>query len=253
VVGRRLKRRLVAAGTATALVTIGALASGALPGAGAATLPTSSAAWQTCEVTLNGVPVTVDKAERTRTVVRGTGGSWAVVGFYVRTDSACTFKRILRVDGRVGYNGISNGLTRRQGSGTTPSGTYSMTYAFGNSRKPAGTAIAYHRVKPGDYWVQDADSPFYNELRNSALGGFLARTTGANGSERLSDYPTQYAHAIILNFNRAPDTKIVGRGSGIFLHVNGTGATAGCVSIAKDDLKALMSYLRSGDRITITA
>jgi L,D-peptidoglycan transpeptidase YkuD (ErfK/YbiS/YcfS/YnhG family) len=195
----------------------------------------------------------VDRKERTRTVVNGTGGSWATVGFYVRTDSACTFRQIFRGDGRVGYNGISNGLTRRQGSGTTPSGTYSMTYAFGNSRKPAGTAIAYHRVKPGDFWVQDQNSPYYNELRNSALGGFLATTTGANSSERLSDYTTQYAYAVILNFNRAPDQKVVGRGSGIFLHVNGTGATAGCVSISKSRLQTLLTYLQSGDRITISA
>lgn len=252
--GRRTKRRVAAGGIAAAVLAGGALLSGGLlPGAGAVTLPASSAAWQTCAVTLNGVPVVVDRSERTRTVVNGAGGSWATVGFYVRTDSACTFRRVFHVDGRVGYNGITDGLTRRQGSGTTPSGTYSMSYAFGNSRKPAGTVIAYHRVKPGDFWVQDQNSPYYNELRNSALGGFLPRTTGANSSERLSDYTTQYAYAVIINFNRAPDRKVVGRGSGIFLHVNGTGATGGCVSISKAALASLLGYLHGSDRITISA
>jgi L,D-peptidoglycan transpeptidase YkuD (ErfK/YbiS/YcfS/YnhG family) len=251
--GRRVKRRLVAGGTAAAVLAGGALLSGSLlPGADAAALPTSSTLWQTCNVTLDGVATTVDKAERTRTVVNGTGGSWAVLGFYVRTDSACTFERVLRVDSRVGYNGISNGLTRRQGSGTTPTGTYSMTETFGNSPRPA-TAMPYHRVKPGDFWVQDQNSLFYNSLRNSSLGGFLAGTVGANGSERLLDYTTQYAHAVVINFNRAPERTVIGRGSGIFLHVNGKGATAGCVSITEAKLRTLLSYLRPGDRITITA
>ncbi|MBA3743785.1 L,D-transpeptidase family protein [Sporichthya sp.] len=249
---RPAKRRLIAGATAAATIAAGALVSSELvAGAGAAT-PVSSTQWQTCKVTLNGVQTTVDKAERTRTVVNGTGGSWAVVGFFVRTDGACTFKRVLKVDGRVGYNGISNGLTRRQGSGTTPSGTYTMTESFGNSPRPA-TALSYHRVKTGDYWVQDQNSAFYNTLRNSGLGGFLASTTGSNGSERLLDYTTQYAHSVVINFNRAPERRTVGRGSGIFLHVNGRGATAGCVSITKAGLRTLMSYLRSGDRITITA
>lgn len=244
------KRRLAVGATAAATLAAGALVTTDLvAGAGATTLPASSSLWQTCKVTLNGVSTTVDKAERTRTVVNGTGGSWAVVGFYVRTDSPCSFKRVLRVDGRVGYNGISNGVTRRQGSGTTPSGTYTMTESFGNSPRPA-TALPYHRVKPGDWWVQDQNSLFYNQLRNQSLGGFLARTSS---SERLADYGPVYAHSVVINFNRAPDRKVIGRGSGIFLHVNGKGATAGCVSITKANLRTLMSYLRPGDRITITA
>lgn len=181
------------------------------PGRRGAT-PTSSALWETCKVTLNGVSTTVDKAGRTRTVVNGTGGSGTVVGFFVRTDGACRFKRILKVDGRVGYNGISNGLTRRQGSGTTPAGTYTMTESFGNSPRPM-TALSYRRVTAGDYWIQDQNSLFYNTLRNSSLGGFLATTLGSNGSARLLDYTTQYAHAVVINFNRAPDSKVVGRGS----------------------------------------
>jgi L,D-peptidoglycan transpeptidase YkuD (ErfK/YbiS/YcfS/YnhG family) len=247
---RRLARRLLVGATAAATLAAALVTTGLVAGAGAATLPTSSTLWQTCNVTLGGVATTVDKAERTRTVVNGTGGSWAVLGLYVRTDSACTFKRVLRVDSRVGYNGISTGLTRRQGSGTTPSGTYSMTETFGNSPRPA-TAMPYHRVKPGDFWVQDQNSLFYNSLRNSSLGGFLASSLGSNGSERLLDYTTQYAHAVVINFNRAPDRKLIGRGSGIFLHVNGKGATAGCVSITKANLRTLLSYLRPGDRITI--
>lgn len=248
---RRLKRRLLAGATAAATLAAGTLASGTLlAGADAATLPVSSSAWRTCTVTMNGVPLTVDRAERTRTVVNGTGGSHAGVAFYVRAESACTFKRLFLADGRVGYGGIVDGATRRQGTGTTPAGTYSMTEAFGNSASP-GTAVPYHRVRPGDWWVQDNNSPFYNSLRNQSLSGFLLRTTGLNSSERLADFGAQYAHALVINFNRTPDRQVTKRGSGIFLHINGSGATAGCVSVRKERVRTMLSYLRPGDRITI--
>ncbi len=35
--------------------------------------------------------------------------------------------------------------------------------------------------------------------------------------------------------------------------MNGKGATAGCVSITKKNLRTLLSYLRPGDRITIAS
>lgn len=245
------RRRLIAGTTAGAVVAAGALLSGdLLAGADATTLPTNSSAWRTCQVTLNGVPVVVDATERTRTVVNGSGGSKAKVGLYARTDSACTFSRIFLTDGRVGYGGIADGVTRRQGTGTTPAGTYSMTEAFGNSASP-GTALPYHRVQRGDWWVQDNNSAFYNSRRHESLGGFLLRTNGLNGSERLTDFGNQYAHSVVINFNRAPDTMVRKRGSGIFLHVTGKGATAGCVSLPKSKVRTLLQHLQSGDRITI--
>jgi L,D-peptidoglycan transpeptidase YkuD (ErfK/YbiS/YcfS/YnhG family) len=126
-----------------------------------------------------------------------------------------------------------------------------MTEAFGINPNP-GTALPYHQVVAGDWWVQDNNSPYYNSLRNESQGGFRPTPHGLNGSERLMDYGKQYAHAVVINFNRAPDVQIARRGSGIFLHANsGKGATAGCVSIGKPKLRLLMTYLQPRDRITI--
>jgi L,D-peptidoglycan transpeptidase YkuD (ErfK/YbiS/YcfS/YnhG family) len=108
-------------------------------------------------------------------------------------------------------------------------------------------------VRSGDYWVEDRQSPYYNSLRNSSAGGFRWSLPQSNkdSSEKLSSYPSQYRYAVVINFNRAPDTRVIGRGSGIFLHVKGSGATAGCVGITKDQMKIVMAYLRPNDRITI--
>jgi L,D-peptidoglycan transpeptidase YkuD (ErfK/YbiS/YcfS/YnhG family) len=53
--------------------------------------------------------------------------------------------------------------------------------------------------------------------------------SGDRGSERPIDYPTQYAKALVISFNRCPATP--GRGAGIVPHVNGSGAMAGCVRL----------------------
>lgn len=222
----------------------------AVAGLTAATQPVDAAAWQDCTLRLDGVGVTVERTRRTQTIVNGTGGSRAVVSFFARTDSACGFERIFSTAGRVGYGGIADGATRRQGTGTTPAGTYTMTEAFGHEAAPV-TAMPYRVVQAGDWWVQDNGSAFYNTFRPGILGGFATTRSGDNGSELLTDYRTEYAHAVVIDFNRPPDVQARRRGAGIFLHVHGTGATAGCVSIAKGRMETVLSYLKPGDRITI--
>jgi L,D-peptidoglycan transpeptidase YkuD (ErfK/YbiS/YcfS/YnhG family) len=213
--------------------------------------PVPDAAWVTCKVDLGGTLVKVRKSERTRTIVDGTGGKRAQVSLWVRNSSPCGFVQIFSTMAWVGQNGLADGRTRRQGSLTTPVGTYTLTEAFGFKPNP-GTLLPYHQVVPGDWWVQDNNSDYYNSLRNESQGGFRRTTAGLNRSERLSDFEKQYVHVVVINFNRAPDRQIAKRGSGIFLHANsGKGATAGCVSIGRPKLRLLMSYLQPNDRITI--
>lgn len=223
------------------------------PAQAATTHPRSSSAWRTCTKTFDGVKVTVLKGQRTATVVNQTSKTRARVSFWVRTNTKCSFTRkLLTTTARIGYGGTVPGSTRKQGSGTTPLGTYTMTQTFGNGSKPS-TAMPYHRVAKGDYWVGDNRSRYYNSLRNKAKGGFRwsLPSSSVNGSENLRAYGKQYRYAVVINFNRAPQATKRYRGSGIFLHVKGSGATAGCVAITSGQMKTVMRYLESGDRITI--
>lgn len=68
---RRLRQHLIAGGTAAARPATGVLVSGdLLAGADSTTLPATSVAWRTGKVTLQASR-SVDRAERTRTVVHG--------------------------------------------------------------------------------------------------------------------------------------------------------------------------------------
>lgn len=152
---------------------------------------------------------------------------------------------------RVGSGGITNGATRTQGTGTTPTGTYTMTEAFGLNGSP-GTALVYRHVKSGDYWVEDNNSAYYNSYRNVSQGGFDASLplSDPNGSELLTNYPTQYGYSIVVNFNRSPDARVPYRGAGIFVHVR-AGATAGCIATSSANVVTMLRTIRSGDTITI--
>jgi L,D-peptidoglycan transpeptidase YkuD (ErfK/YbiS/YcfS/YnhG family) len=90
--------------------------------------------------------------------------------------------------------------------------------------------------------VQDNGSEHYNRLRNQRQGGFRwwLPASDPNSSERLTDYRRQYEWSIVTDFNVE---QVRHKGAGIFLHVNGRGATAGCVSAPRRFIRALVRLL----------
>ncbi|WP_211318615.1 L,D-transpeptidase family protein [Nocardioides silvaticus] len=208
------------------------------------------AAPQARTVTLGGVRVRLRAGTEQVVTVNHRGGHAARVSYWVRRGG--DWKRVLTaVDGRIGYGGLVVGRERRQGTGTTPLGTYGLVSAFGMHRANDRWSVRYRKVKRGDYWVQDNASDFYNRYRNKRQGGFRwwLPAGDANSSERLLDYRDQYEWAIVLDFN---ENQVRRRGSGIFLHVNGSGATAGCVSAPRRFIRSLMVRL-DPDRVPVIA
>ena len=247
----RAIRRLTAVLAAAAV--LGLVAPGSVLDADAASLPQTSSKWRACTKKLDGIATRITKTQRAVTIVNQTSKTRARVSFWVRTDSRCSLSRkFLTTKARLGYGGTVDGRIRKQGTGTTPLGTYTMTEAFGNGSAP-DMWLPYHRVRKGDYWVGDNKSAYYNSLRNKSQGGFRYGLGGSsiNGSEYLPHYKKQYRYAVVINFNRAPDNRKTYRGTGIFLHVKGSGATGGCVGVTKAQMRTIMAYLKSGDRITI--
>ncbi|MEV5971120.1 L,D-transpeptidase family protein [Streptomyces sp. NPDC051921] len=137
---------------------------------------------------------------------------------------------------RFGAKGLAEGTTRRQGTSTTPTGLYELPYAFGVEPAPAGTSYRYARVTNRSWWCEDNRSTRYNRWVEG-----LPRDCRAAESERLGAYPTQYAYGLVVGFNYARPVR--GRGAGIFLHVNGRGATAGCVSVPADTMRRLLAWV----------
>ncbi|MFG2880149.1 L,D-transpeptidase [Streptomyces sp. NPDC048337] len=138
-------------------------------------------------------------------------------------------------EARFGANGLTEGATRTQGTNTTPTGLYDLPYAFGIRRAPAGTEYPYRRVTGGSWWCQDNASAAYNRWVEP-----LPADCRPGEAEHLVAYESQYAHALVIGFNYAEPVR--GRGAGIFLHVNGRGATAGCVSVPARTMREILRW-----------
>ncbi|MEU0970629.1 L,D-transpeptidase family protein [Streptomyces sp. NPDC005917] len=137
---------------------------------------------------------------------------------------------------RFGAKGLVEGAGRQQGTNTTPTGLYDLPFGFGLQAAPAGTSVGYRAVTADSWWCQDNDSASYNRWVEPLPGDCRAAE-----AERLSSYTTTYAYALVIGFNY--DRPVRGRGAGIFLHVNGQGATAGCVSVPVDAMREIVRWV----------
>jgi L,D-peptidoglycan transpeptidase YkuD (ErfK/YbiS/YcfS/YnhG family) len=201
-------------------------------------------------VTLGGVRVALHEHTRQVVTVNHTRGYHARVAYWVLRHGR--WHRLYAVrDGRIGYGGLVAPLVRRQGTGTTPLETTKLISAFGRHPRGDSWDLPYRRIGKGDYWVEDNGSRYYNRYRNRSQGGFRwwLPASDENSSERLRDYPVPYEYSVVTSYNHA---QVRHRGAGIFLHVNGRGATAGCVSAPRAFLRKMMWRL-DPDRVPVMA
>lgn len=153
----------------------------------------------------------------------------------------------------LGANGLVPGDRRRQGTGTTPTGTYAFVSAFGRDTDP-GSGLPYTRIDRNDAWTYSPRFPAtYNVFQDtprswSAYGRYV---------ERLWQYGRQYDHVAVLDYNlpggpiergldgvnRAQRTADTKRGGGIFLHVSNGKRTAGCIAISKARMREVLRWL----------
>lgn len=146
---------------------------------------------------------------------RGSDGSWRVA--------------IGPVSAFVGEQGIGQASEM---SGRTPAGAYPLTQGFGRQLNP-GTGIHYFQTDPLDWWDENPLSRTYNlHVRQSASPG--------GNSENLYSSGSVYDYAVNMDYNmgRAP-----GAGSAFFLHVADGKPTAGCVSVPKTTMIAILRWL----------
>ncbi len=199
---------------------------------------------QDCALTVDGIKVAIAASKNTVTTVRASGTRATVTMVERVAGTRCDTRMVFRdTTGRVGYGGVTPAATRRQDTGTTPSGVFTVRDAFGIKANPS-TELAWRDVGPDSYWVLDNQSRYYNQWREGRLGGF-----DKGDSERLISYPGQYDYAAVIDYNRSP--AVNGKGGAIFLHVHGRGATAGCVSITEANMRMFLRSVAAGDTIAI--
>ncbi|MFL6130058.1 MAG: L,D-transpeptidase family protein [Mycobacteriales bacterium] len=141
---------------------------------------------------------------------------------------------------RVGSAGV--GATR-EGLSRTPTGRYSLTQPFGIKPNP-GVSTSYFTVDRNDVWTGSTGTVI-NQHRRCAPGTCPA---SYGQIERLSNYPGSYDYAVFIGYNAAypyGTGAVQGLGSAFFLHVKGSGPTAGCVAVGPAEMVWLLRWFRS--------
>ncbi|XVQ07034.1 L,D-transpeptidase family protein [Spirillospora sp. CA-255316] len=152
------------------------------------------------------------------------------------------WQTVLTTSGHVGRNGFAEPGGKREGDGRSPTGSYSMTEAFGEG--DPGTGLRYRTLgESGDCWGSTVGDHRYNRYyRGTCL------PADENLSQYMKDGP--YRQAVVIDHNRPPESPIVqGHGSAIFMHIGTGRPTAGCVSMGRPELETVMRTLRPRDRI----
>ncbi|WP_411573685.1 L,D-transpeptidase family protein [Streptomyces fradiae] len=163
------------------------------------------------------------------------------VTWWERRGGRGAWTRVGSAPARFGAGGLVRGDQRKQGTSTTPTGVYALPFAFGIEAAPTGTAYPYRRVTRASWWCQDNASRSYNRWVEP-----LPADCRAAEAEHLITYRAQYVHALVIGFNY--ERPVRGRGAGIFLHADGAGATAGCVSVPEEAMERILRWVRADAR-----
>jgi L,D-peptidoglycan transpeptidase YkuD (ErfK/YbiS/YcfS/YnhG family) len=137
----------------------------------------------------------------------------------------------------LGGRGVSS--DRHEGDRTTPAGVFGFGAVMYGVAPDPGVHYRYHRIVCGDWWVEDARSPYYNRFHHVPCG---SRPPFRVTDEDMSRSPTSYRHLAFIRFNTDP--VVPGVGSGIFLHVTTGRPTLGCVALPLPNLLTVLRWLR---------
>lgn len=153
------------------------------------------------------------------------------------------------IDGRkvrcaLGKGGVIDADHKREGDGCTPLGLWPMRrvlYRADRGPKPV-TRLPLAAIARDDGWCDHPGDRNYNRP---------VRLPYPVSAERMWRDDELYDLVVVLGYNDAPVRS--GRGSAIFLHCARPRftSTAGCVAIAKSELRALLARLRPGDAVAV--
>ena len=167
--------------------------------------------------------------------VKNISGSKALVQLYSKQNGQ--WEKTLECAGWVGKNGIDK---VKAGDKRTPTGTFSVTSAFGIKSKPE-TNLPYVQVNKYMYWC--GDKKYYNQLIDIRKQKHICK------GEHLIRYTGHYDYGLFMDFNAE---NVYPKGSAIFFHCKKVNNyTAGCVAVEKENMLEILREINPGTKICI--
>jgi L,D-peptidoglycan transpeptidase YkuD (ErfK/YbiS/YcfS/YnhG family) len=125
-----------------------------------------------------------------------------------------------------------------------PAGVFKigLIYTYDQSL-PTGADYPFHTVTAADAWVDDLNSPFYNQ--HVTVDPKYPPPWYHKARMRLGDF----AYRWLVEIRHNADPPVPGFGSAIFFHIRRgpTRPSAGCTTMAEPDLVRVITWLRAPD------
>ena len=144
--------------------------------------------------------------------------------------------------GRGVYGTNEPGAHKQERDGRAPAGVFRIgtIYTY-DSALPDDSKYPFHTVNDGDAWVDDITSPDYN--KHVAVDPKNPPPWFEKQKMRHGDF----AYRWLVEIRHNSDPPVANGGSAIFFHIRRGPArkTAGCTTMAEDDLVKLIKWLRA--------
>jgi L,D-peptidoglycan transpeptidase YkuD (ErfK/YbiS/YcfS/YnhG family) len=180
----------------------------------------------------NSTHGTLQRYEKNGDVWKAVGKPWPVL--YGRNGLAW---------GRGLYGQDEKGLHKREKDGRAPAGIFKIGKVYTYDRVlPDGADFPFHTVTAADVWPDDVNHPDYN--RHITVDPKNPPPWYAKQRMRLGDF----AYRWMIEIRHNSDPPVPGNGSAIFFRIRRgpQKPSAGCTTMAEDDLLTLVRWLRAG-------
>jgi L,D-peptidoglycan transpeptidase YkuD (ErfK/YbiS/YcfS/YnhG family) len=142
--------------------------------------------------------------------------------------------------GLAGQN--ETGLHKKERDGRAPAGIFQLgkVYTY-DAQLPPGSDYPFHQVTEADVWSDDPRSPNYN--KHIVIDPKNPPDNYTHEKMRSADF----AYRWLIEVKHNSDPPIPGEGSAIFFHIRRgvTRTTAGCTTMAEENLVRVISWLRA--------
>ena len=140
---------------------------------------------------------------------------------------------------------LYRGPVKHEGDGRSPAGIFELRQAFGFDASLPGSKT-YLPLTPSIECVDDPASSYYGQV----IDRKKVDRVDWNSSEKMRSVPG-YRRGIVVNYNM--ESVVRGDGSCIFLHEwsSPTSGTAGCTSMAADNIDALVNWIKDEDNAVL--
>ena len=139
-----------------------------------------------------------------------------------------------------------SGLRKKERDGRAPAGVFRIgkIYTY-DAQLPGGATYPFHQVSTADAWIDDPKHPDYNR--------HVTIPDPANPPawfEKQKMRHNDFAYRWLVEIRHNSDPPVPGDGSAIFFHIRRgvTRPTAGCTTMAEQDLARVIGWLKASAR-----